>query len=277
MTDVLPRVPGCEPPVKSDHRGPVVRVTLNNPPANALSIAVMERLQAELDRIARDESARLVVLRSAGKMFSAGHDLKELSSHQTDEDRGRNFFARTFALCARLMQSIINFPKPVIAEIDGVATAAGCQLVASCDLAIASERSRFGVNGINVGLFCTTPAVALTRVIGRRRAMEMLLTGKMIDARTAEEFGLVNRVVQHDNLAHTVDELANEIARKAPIAIKIGKDGVEKQSGLCLSEAYDLASQIMVENMLEAEAQEGISAFLEHREPRWNQSRHPDG
>jgi enoyl-CoA hydratase/carnithine racemase len=190
-------------------------------------------------------------------------------AHRADPDRGKAFFEQTFALCSRLMQSIVDLPKPVIAEVDGIATAAGCQLVASCDLAIASDRSRFGVNGIDVGLFCSTPAVALTRNVSRKRAMEMLLTGEMIDAATALEFGLVNRVVPSVSLTDVVNQLAATIAAKSPLALKLGKKAVREQTGLNLAEAYDCASRVMVENMLAGDAEEGISAFLEKRQPKW--------
>ena len=248
----------------------VLRLTLNNPPANALSIAVMEALQSELD-VARDDYAvRVIVIAAAGKLFSAGHDLKEMTAHRTDADRGRGFFEHTFALCSRLMQSIAEHPKPVIAQVDGIATAAGCQLVASCDLAVASERSRFGVNGIDVGLFCSTPAVALTRNVSRKRAMEMLLTGEMIDAATALEFGLVNRVVPSEALTDTVNALAGVIAAKSRLSVKLGKRAIREQAGLNLVAAYGCASRVMVENMLAADAEEGISAFFEKRKPKWH-------
>ena len=247
----------------------VLRLTLGNPPANALSIALMEALQAELDAAKDDEAVRVIIIGAAGKLFSAGHDLKEMTAHRADPDRGRAFFDRTFVLCSRLMQSIAEHPKPVIAQIDGIATAAGCQLVASCDLAVASDQSRFGVNGIDVGLFCTTPGVALTRNVGRKRAMEMLLTGELIDAATALEFGLVNRVVASEALAETVSELAATIAAKSPLAVKLGKRAVREQLGLSLADAYESASRVMVENMLAADAEEGISAFFEKRQPTW--------
>jgi enoyl-CoA hydratase/carnithine racemase len=250
----------------------VLRLTLNNPPANALSLGVMEALQAELDAAGKDGSVRSIVIAAAGKLFSGGHDLKEMTAHRSDADRGRAFFQQTFALCSRLMQSIAEHPKPVIAEVDGIATAAGCQLVASCDLAVASERSKFGVNGIDVGLFCSTPAVALTRNIGRKRAMEMLLTGEMIDAATALEFGLVNRVVPSEALTETVNGLAATIAGKSPLAVKLGKQAVREQARLSLADAYDCASRVMVENMLAADAEEGIGAFFEKRDPVWHQT-----
>jgi len=247
----------------------VLRLTLQNPPANALSIAVMEALLAELDATREDETVHVIVLAASGKIFSAGHDLKEMTGHRADADGGKAFFERTFALCSRLMRSIVEHPRPVIAEVDGVATAAGSQLVASCDLAVASDRARFGVNGIDVGLFCATPAVALTRNVSLKRSMEMLLTGEMIDAATAVEFGLVNRVVPQDSLSEAVSALAATIAAKSPMAVKLGKRAVYKQAGLGIADAYECASRAMIENMLTAEAEEGISAFLERRQPTW--------
>jgi len=252
--------------VRADRQGSILRLALDNPPANALSVAVMEALQSKLDA-ARNDGVRVIVIAAAGKLFSAGHDLKEMTAHRTDADRGEAFFERTFALCSRLMQSIVEHPLPVIAEVDGIATAAGCQLVASCDLAIASDRSRFGVNGIDVGLFCATPAVALTRNVTRKRAMEMLLTGEMIDAATALEFGLVNRAVPSEALTDVVSGIANTIAAKSPLAVKLGKQAVRAQAGLDLSNAYESASRVMVENMLTADAEEGIAAFFEKRQP----------
>ena len=261
-----------EASIGTQRLGPLLRLTLQNPPANLLSLAVMRTLQRELDAAADDDSVRLVVIAAAGKLFSAGHDLKEMTAHRADADEGRGYFEQTFAACARLMQSIASLPKPVIAEVDGVAIAAGCQLVASCDLAIASDRSRFGVNGIDVGLFCSTPAVALTRVVSGKRAMEMLLTGEMIDAATALEFGLVNRVVPGESLRDAVDQCAATIAAKSPVAVRLGKEAVRKQAGTSLTQAYEIASRVMVDNMLEADAVEGISAFLEKRPPNWRGS-----
>lgn len=255
--------------IGAERHGAVLRLTLHNPPANALSVAVMESLRAELEAVRSDRSVRVVVLAAAGKLFSAGHDLKEMTSHRAETDKGKAFFEHTFALCSRVMQSIVNLPKPVIAEVDGIATAAGCQLVASCDLAVASDRSKFGVNGIDVGLFCTTPAVALTRVVSRKRAMEMLLTGEMIDAVTAQEFGLVNRVVSREALADTASRMAESIAAKSPLAVKLGKQAVQRQAAMGLAEAYEHAARVMVENMLTADAEEGIGAFLDHRQPNW--------
>jgi len=247
----------------------VLRVTLNNPPANALSIDVIAALHAAIDSTRGDPSVRVVIIGATGKLFSAGHDLKEMTSHRADPDRGKAFFEQTFGFCSLLMQSIVDLPQPVIAEVDGIATAAGCQLVASCDLAVASDRARFGVNGIDVGLFCSTPAVALIRNISRKRAMEMLLTGEMIDAATALEFGLVNRVVPSEKLTDTVSDLAATISTKSPLAVKLGKRAVRGQAGLNLADAYDCASRTMVENMLATDAEEGISAFFEHRRAKW--------
>ncbi len=255
--------------IAADRQGAVLRLTLDNPPANALSLEVIESLQAALDSARDDDKVRVIVIAAAGKLFSAGHDLKQMSAHRSDPDRGEGYFERTFALCSRLMQSVVEHPRPVIAEVDGIATAAGCQLVASCDLAVASEHAKFGVNGIDVGLFCSTPAVALTRNIGRKRAMEMLLTGEMIDAGTALEFGLVNRVVSAEELRETVNALAATIAAKSPVAAGLGKRAVREQAGLDVAAAYDCASRAMVENMLAADAEEGISAFFEKREPDW--------
>ena len=255
--------------VGAQRQDSVLRLTLQNPPANVLSVGVMESLQAELDAARDDGGVRVIVIAAAGKLFSAGHDLKEMTAHRADANRGRAFFEHTFALCSQLMRSIADHPRPVIAEVDGIATAAGCQLVASCDLAIASERSRFGVNGIDVGLFCATPAVALTRNVSAKRAMHMLLTGAMIDAATALEYGLVNRVVPNEFLGEAVGECARTIAAKSPLAVRLGKQAVRRQAGMNFAEAYGHTCQVMVENMLSADAEEGIGAFLEKRTPMW--------
>jgi enoyl-CoA hydratase/carnithine racemase len=256
--------------VSQDRHRAIVRLTIDNPPANVLSLDLMQSLQEKLDTIKGDESVRVVVIAAAGSLFSAGHDLKQMTSHRSDPDEGRAYFEQVFACCSRLMQSIVGLPKPVIAEIDGVATAAGCQLVASCDLAIASDRSKFGVNGIDVGLFCSTPAVALTRNVGAKRSMQMLLTGEMIDAATALEFGLVNRIVPAEALREIVNGYAAVIAAKSPVALRLGKEAVTKQLGMQLVDAYQHASRVMVENMLASDAEEGIAAFFEKREPSWN-------
>ncbi|KQZ13072.1 enoyl-CoA hydratase [Mesorhizobium sp. Root554] len=257
-------------PLKVEMEGGILRLTLSNPPANALSLSVMAALQAQLDGILHDPSVRVIVLAAApGKVFCAGHDLKEMTARRTDADGGKAFFEETFGACSRLMQSIVRHPKPVIAEIDGIATAAGCQVVASCDLAIASDQSTFGVNGIDVGLFCSTPGVALARGLKPKHAMEMLLTGEMIDASSAREFGLINRVVPREYLNQIVTKYAQVIAAKSPSAVRLGKKTFYEQAGMNLAEAYDHASKIMVENMLNADAQEGVTAFFGKRKPEW--------
>ena len=271
MAELLNLQRNTETLVGADRQGHILRLTIQNPPANVLSIEVMESLEAELEAARHDEEVRVIILVAEGKLFCAGHDLKEMTSHRADADRGKDFFEQTFALCSRLMQSIVNHPRPIIAEVNGIATAAGCQLVASCDLAVASDQAKFGVNGIDVGLFCATPAVAMTRNVGLKHAMEMLLTGEMIDAATAYAFGLVNRVVPRGSLREVVNDLAGTIAAKSPVAVKIGKKAVYEQTGLALAEAYERASRVMVENMLAADAEEGIGAFFERRRPSWSE------
>lgn len=256
-------------PVIVARDGGVLRLTLHNPPANALSIALMEALRAELARAAEDSEIRVVVLSAAGKLFSAGHDLKEMTAHRSDPDRGRGFFEKTMRLCADLMLAITHLPKPVIAEIDGLATAAGCQLVASCDLAICTDTSTFCTPGVNIGLFCSTPMVAVSRAAHRKQAMEMLLTGETIDASTAKDFGLVNRIVPKQYLSQVVNKYAAVIASKSPLTLKIGKEAFYRQIEMPLEEAYDYTARVMVDNMLARDAAEGIGAFLDKRHPTW--------
>ena len=269
MAEVVAIKRAPEGPVFSDLENGILRITLANPPANVLSIVAMTSLQGELDRARDDKTVRVIVLAATGKLFCAGHDLKEMNAHRTDADKGKAFFEETFAICSRLMQSIVGHPKPVVAEVDGIATAAGCQLVASCDLAIASDQATFGVNGINVGLFCTTPGVALVRGLKPKHAMEMLLTGEMVDASTARDFGLVNRVVPREYLTQIVTKYAQTIASKSPLTLKIGKEAFYAQAEMGLSEAYEYASRVMVENMLARDAEEGIDAFIDKRDPKW--------
>lgn len=247
----------------------ILRLTLANPPANALSIALMTNLKAAIERAGRDPEVRVVVLRHEGKVFSAGHDLKEMQARRADPDGGRAFFTEIMDLCAALMQAIIHLPKPVIAAVDGIATAAGCQLVASCDLAVATTHSTFATPGVNIGLFCSTPMVALSRNIPRKQAMEMLLTGEKVNAEQALAYGLVNRVVERDALAATVLELARVIVSKSPLTLKIGKEAFYRQAEMSLADAYRYTVQVMVENMMAADAEEGIGAFIGKREPRW--------
>lgn len=259
-----------EGPLHMERMGGVLRITLANPPANALSMETMEALQAALEQAAADRAVRVVVIAAnGGKVFSGGHDLKQMQAHRADPDGGRAYFETTFSKCSALMQSIVHLPQPVIAEIDGIATAAGCQLVASCDLAICSDRSSFGVNGIDVGLFCHTPAVALLRGVKPKHAMEMLLTGEMIDASTAREFGLVNRIVPKEYLTQVVNKYAQTIAAKSPLAIRMGKKAFYEQSEMKLADAYDHASRVIVDNMLVADAREGVDAFIQKRKPVW--------
>jgi enoyl-CoA hydratase/carnithine racemase len=226
-------------------------------------------LEDEFEQARADRAVRVVVLAASGKLFCAGHDLKEMTAHRADPDRGRAFFERAMGACSALMQSIVRNPKPVIAEVDGLATAAGCQLVASCDLAVASEEAAFCTPGVNIGLFCSTPMVALSRNVSRKHAMEMLLTGETIDAATAREFGLVNRVVPREYLAQAVMKYAGTIASKSPLTLKTGKEAFYRQAEMGLSEAYEYASHVMVENMMARDAQEGIGAFIERRSPQW--------
>src|ERR1700691_412124 len=254
-----------EPILLKNAANGVVRLILNRPAArNALSVALLGELQQSLDDIAKDETAKVVVISANGPVFCAGHDLREIRANP-----GRQYYERVFAQNAKLMLSIVNLPKPVIAQVHGVATAAGCQLVASCDLAVAAEGARFATPGVNIGLFCSTPMVALSRAVPRKKAMEMLLTGEMIDAQQARDWGLVNRVVPESKLADEVAALAGQIAGKSPLVVKIGKQAFYRQAELGLAEAYDYASQVMTTNMLARDAEEGIDAFLQKRAPKW--------
>ncbi len=249
----------------------VLRLTLNRPGArNALSSELMAALKSALDGAAADNATRVVVIAAVGPVFSSGHDLKELARHRADGDAGRAAYAALFTQCSALMQAIVKSPKPVIAEIQGVATAAGCQLVASCDLAVASTSARFATPGVDIGLFCSTPMVALSRNVGRKAAMEMLLTGEMIDGEKAVQIGLINKVVAPEILESETMILANKIAAKPRATIKTGKEAFYRQLEMPLGEAYAYASQVMTENMLDGEACEGIGAFLEKREPKWS-------
>ena len=262
--------PSSEPLVLAAQDGVVLRLTLNRAGArNALSQGLMAALQGALDEAAKDKSVRVVIIAAHGPAFSSGHDLKEMTARRSDSDKGKAFFAALFTQCSKLMQTVVRHPKPVIAQIQGIATAAGCQLVASCDLAIASSAARFATPGVNIGLFCSTPMVALSRNVSRKHAMEMLLTGEMISADAAQRIGLINRVVAPEVLEAETMKLAQLIATKPHGTLKIGKEAFYKQIEMGLSEAYDYASRVMTENMLAAEAAEGIGAFVEKREPRW--------
>ena len=256
----------------SGDEGGVRVLTLNRGGArNALSQGLMAALKDALDAAAADKAVRALVIAADGPAFSSGHDLKEMTAHRADADKGKAFFAALFAQCSALMQAIVRHPKPVIAQVQGIATAAGCQLVASCDLAVASSGARFATPGVNIGLFCSTPMVALSRNVSRKHAMEMLLTGEMIGAEEARRIGLINRIAAPDNLAAETLALARLIASKPHGTLKIGKEAFYRQVEMPLGEAYDYASQVMTTNMLAAEAEEGIGAFVEKREPRWPQ------
>lgn len=255
-----------------EDRGGVAELTLNMPNRlNALSDAMLAALQAQIDALAENRATRAVILRGAGKVFCAGHDLKEMTAGRQAEDGGKAYFADLFTRCARVMTGLSRIPQPVIAEVHGIATAAGCQLVASCDMAVAAEGTRFGVNGVNIGLFCSTPMVALSRNIPRKHAFEMLTTGQFIEADRAQALGLVNRVVPHDDLQAATRELADAVAAKLGAAVKIGKRAFYEQVEMPLDQAYAYAGEVMVENMLHRDTEEGISAFLEKRPPNWDQ------
>lgn len=256
-------------PLIVDVTGGVMRLILNSPPANALSIAMMEALLAEIRRAGEDPEIRIVTIAANGKVFSAGHDLKEMTQHRADEDRGNAFFQKTFRLCADLMLAITHCPKPVMAVVEGLATAAGCQLVATCDLAICTDTASFATPGVNIGLFCSTPMVAVSRAAHRKQAMEMLLTGETIDAGTAKDFGLVNRIVPKQYLAQVVDKYTDVIVSKSPLTLKIGKEAFYRQVDMPLEDAYAYTAQVMTENMLARDAEEGIGAFLGKRKPEW--------
>lgn len=262
--------PHAQPLVLPRREGTVLRLVMNRPGVrNALSAALMEALQSELDAAAQDRSLRAIVLAAEGSAFCAGHDLKEMTALRRGADAGRDAFAKIFAQCSRLMQTIVRHPRPVIAEVQGVATAAGCQLVASCDLAVASTQAQFATPGVNIGLFCSTPMVALSRNVARKQTMEMLLTGEMVRADAAQRIGLVNRVVTPDALEAETMKLARLIASKPAHTVKIGKEAFYRQLEMPLAEAYGYASEAMITNMLAAEAEEGIGAFIGKREPIW--------
>ncbi|HEY1978650.1 MAG TPA: enoyl-CoA hydratase [Xanthobacteraceae bacterium] len=245
-------------------------LTLNRPQArNSLSEAMLEALGDALTAIAHERAVRAVVIAANGPAFSAGHDLKEINAHRADPDRGRAYFKHIMGLCSAMMQQIVMLPQPVIAAVGATATAAGCQLVASCDLAIASHTAKFATPGVNIGLFCSTPMVALSRNVSRKHAMEMLLTGELISAEEAARIGLINRMVGAGHERAEALKLGEKIAGKSASTVKIGKEAFYRQAEMPLAEAYKYASEVMVENMLARDAEEGIGAFIEKREPRW--------
>ena len=256
--------------LQQETQGAVRVLTLNRPEArNCLSMELMTALHAAIEEAGADDSVRAVVLTGNGPAFSSGHDLKELTAHRNDPDRGRAFYAQTMGTCSDLMLAIVRAPKPVIAAVNGIATAAGCQLVASCDLAVAAVDARFATPGVNIGLFCSTPMVALSRNLSRKAAMEMLLLGDMVEADEAKTLGLVNRVVPADQVVNEAVALGRKIAEKPAKTLTIGKEAFYKQLEMPLEDAYRYTADVMVANMLDAEAEEGIGAFLDKRPPNW--------
>ena len=245
-------------------------VTLSNPNNhNVLSKEMMLKIQTSLDKAKTDKNVRVIIISAEGPSFSAGHDLKELKAGFLNNDKGKNYFKKIMTQCSALMQSIIDNPKPVIAQVAGVATAAGCQLIASCDLAYAGKSASFATPGVNIGLFCSTPMVALSRNISNKNSMEMLLTGELVSADKAEKVGLINKAVDDSLLHNYTLEMALKISKKSSMTLKIGKEAFYKQIDMTLSKAYDYASNVMVKNMLKLDAEEGIEAFIEKRSPKW--------
>jgi enoyl-CoA hydratase/carnithine racemase len=236
---------------------------------NSLSEAMLAALQAAIDDAAGDDGVRVVVIAAKGSVFSAGHDLKELTAHRDDADGGRAFYSKVMHRCAGVMRAIMRCPKPVIAAVQGTATAAGCQLVATCDLAVAAKEATFCTPGVNIGLFCSTPMVALSRNVPRKRAMEMLLLGEMLPAEAAADYGLVNRVVPADRLMAETMALAGKIAAKPAATVAVGKEAFYRQIDMPIDTAWDYAAGVMIENMMHADSEEGICAFLEKRPPKW--------
>ena len=256
--------------IKEKSENGVLRLTMNNSDQkNPLSENMMSMLTEEIKEASSDQSIRVIVLAATGNVFSSGHDLKEITAARESEDNGEVYFKSLFDYCSSLMQLIVNAPQPVIAEVDGVATAAGCQLVASCDLAIASHESKFATPGVNLGLFCSTPMVALSRNVNKKNAMEMLLTGDFISAEKAKEIGLINNAVSKDKLTSEVVGLAEKIANKSTMTVATGKKAFYAQAEMDLSKAYQYTSKTMTENLLKHDAKEGIDAFIEKRSPDW--------
>ena len=262
--------PAAGPVLLHEHSGGITLLTLNRPETrNSLSAAMLSALGEALMAIAKDASVRAVVIAANGPVFCAGHDLKELTAHRGDADGGRAYFGRVMEACSALMQSIVHLPQPVIAAVQGVATAAGCQLVASCDLAVASSLAGFCTPGVDIGLFCSTPGVALARNVPRKHAMNMLLTGETVSAEHAAQIGLINRVVAPGTEREEAIKLARQIATNSAMTVRLGKEAFYRQFDMDLADAYRFAAQVMVDNMLRRDAAEGIGAFLEKRAPAW--------
>ena len=270
MTRPARAAPLEQPVLLRENAGSVAVLTLNRPAArNSLSEGLIAELHAALDRLRDDASVRAVVIAASGSAFSAGHDMKELTARRADADRGRAYFAQIMNACSAMMQAIVQLPKPVIAAVQGTATAAGCQLVASCDLAVASEAASFATPGVDIGLFCSTPMVALSRNVSRKHAMEMLLTGEPVSAAAAHAMGLVNRVVAAGTERDAAIALAQQIAGKSAYTVKTGKAAFYRQAEMNLADAYRYAAEVMTENMMARDAEEGIGAFIDKREPKW--------
>jgi enoyl-CoA hydratase/carnithine racemase len=260
----------CAPVLLREDLDDIAVLTLNRPAArNSLSESLIAALTETFGEIAADKRVRVVVLAANGPAFSAGHDMKEMTARRSDPDRGRAYFKQLMDSCSAMMQAIVHLPKPVIAAVQGPASAAGCQLVASCDLAVASSAAKFATPGVNIGLFCSTPMVALSRNVSRKAAMEMLLTGDLVSAEGAQRIGLVNRVVAPGAERDEAIKLARQIASKSALTVKIGKEAFYRQLEMTVADAYRYASEVMVENMLARDAEEGIGAFIEKRPPRW--------
>lgn len=255
----------ADPVLLDLHQG-LARITLNRPAQyNALSEEVLDSLQHTLDELAQSKDLQCVIIQAEGKAFCAGHDLKQMRANPEHD-----YYCDLFTRCSRVMQGVLALPVPVIARVQGLATAAGCQLVATCDLAVATESARFAVSGINVGLFCSTPAVALSRCVPPKAALEMLMTGEFISAQRAQELGLINYAVSEDQLDQTVQKLADSILAKSPVAVRAGKAMFYRQRSLAIEQAYDYAGQVMADNMMSNDACEGIDAFIQKRAPRWS-------
>jgi len=257
--------------IVQDFKDSILKITLNNPSQqNTLSLQFINDLKKIFQNADSSDEVKVIILSSSGKVFSAGHNLKEIKSHREDKDQGLHFFTTLINSCSDLMLKIINNSKPVIAEVKGIATAAGCQLVASCDLAYASESSKFATPGVNIGLFCSTPMVALSRVVNNKHSMEMLLTGDFINADKAKSIGLINNYFSEDKLVNETKGMAIKIANKSSQTLKIGKKAFYNQAEMKISDAYKYASEIMIKNMMNQVSEEGIAAFLEKREPNWS-------
>ena len=256
--------------IKTEKSNNIFNIILNDEKnQNTLSEEMINELSEVFEIAESDNEIKVIILSSIGKVFCAGHNLKDLNSKRSENDNGEHYYKKLFQMCSELMISINKHSKPVIAMIDGIATAAGCQLISSCDLAYSSENSQFATPGVNIGLFCSTPMVPLSRTVGKKQAMEMLLTGDLIDSKKALNIGLINNVFETKKLEENVLKIANKIASKSSATIKIGKDAFYKQKDMSLKEAYDYTSKIMTENMLHKDSEEGITAFLEKRSPNW--------